>query len=100
MECYIKEIKRDTRLIVSAIYTNILYLLVVFVIASANLSNYQLSFAIRTCLYLVTGITNYIFLFGFRILFPYLDKQKEELYTFDKCIFRFNDDRVSKSSKC
>ncbi|ORX79715.1 periplasmic binding protein-like II [Anaeromyces robustus] len=60
--------KKSIVTITSAMYTNILFVLLLIIINSVNVQNYKVYFIIHSTLFILFVITNYILLYGFRII--------------------------------
>jgi len=81
LEWNIKNIMIDIRFFISTIYIDSLSFLLVLIVNLFNINSYIGYFIIKTIIYIVYGISNYIFMFGFRIIYFFVNKvmrNKEE----------------------
>jgi len=79
IEWNLKKSYYDLRFTVLAIYTDILFLIILIIIKSLNITNYIYYYIINTLLYLIFSIFNYIILFFSRIIMTLLKKDNEEI---------------------
>eukprot|EP00833_Pecoramyces_ruminatium_P004524 jgi/Orpsp1_1/1178556/evm.model.c7180000065824.2 len=84
MEWNIKATKYDIRFIVSFIYINIITFIFAFIFNYFQINNYILNFIIKESIIYILSISNYISLYGIRILYAYLFKTKKYLIYLEK----------------
>jgi len=82
IEWNIEKMYYEVRFIFLAIYTNYLLVFIALIFDFVH-TNYILEFIIQETLSIFMSITNYIFLYGYRIFLAYLYKQNMRLNTMD-----------------
>jgi len=78
-EWNLKRTYNDLRFIVLAIYTNILFLILIIIIKSVNNTNYINQYINNTFLYLIVALLNYIIIYFSRIIKVLLKKDNDEI---------------------
>ncbi|ORY27405.1 hypothetical protein LY90DRAFT_513451 [Neocallimastix californiae] len=79
IEWNLKRTYNDLRFIVLAIYTNILFLILIIIIKSVNNTNYINQYINNTFLYLIVALLNYIIIYFSRIIKVLLKKDNDEI---------------------
>ncbi|OUM56110.1 hypothetical protein PIROE2DRAFT_19436 [Piromyces sp. E2] len=80
VEWNVKETLYDVRFLTVCIYVDILMLIIYIIISVAELNKsteYTVYFILHSSIYLVVGITNYIFLYGYRIIQGFMMKNRK-----------------------
>jgi len=83
VEWNIKETQYDIRSLTIFIYTDILLLLIYIIINKIGISKstkYTTYFILNIIIYISVGITNYVCLFGYRILYGYMVKDRKTTF--------------------
>jgi len=65
----------DTRFIYGAFSINILSLIIIIIFYIIQINDYKVYFLIHECLFLLVSISNYIILYGIRLILGFLHKQ-------------------------
>jgi len=74
----------DMRLIISATYVNILSGILIIIFYNIQIKNYTAYFILQISITSFISISNFIFMYGFRILLIFFDKQNVELELIEK----------------
>jgi len=100
LEWNMRNIVFDIRILASSIYIDGLFLILLLLLNSFKIKNYIEYFLIKVLLYSIYGISNYTFLYGFRILYSVYKKYKKEEDTiqFNHTKMGDNSNKVSKIS--
>lgn len=75
LEWNIIETSYDIKFIVSAIYIDLLSLIIITILNFIKISNYKWYFITRVCIFLIMGISNYFFLYGYKLIFSFYHKK-------------------------
>jgi len=78
LEWSIHETHYDIRFLVCAIYLDVTSFIFFMVITFLNMTNYILMFTLYNILYIFIGISNYLFLYGYRLIFDLIIKEDNE----------------------
>jgi len=78
LEWNIKKFFYDIKFITTVIYINILSLLLLLLINVIDIYNYIFHFVIRVTVYLFFSLSNFVFLYLYRIVFFYIKKNTED----------------------
>jgi len=68
----------DTRFSVAVIYIDILSIILIFVIHLLHINSYKVYFVTQALIAFIISITNYLFLYGFRVLLLFISNQNVE----------------------
>lgn len=77
MEWNIELILYDVRFIVATIYIDIIFVIISIILNFLDISTYKTYFIIRVFTILIVSITNFILLYGFRIIMPSFKKEED-----------------------
>jgi len=99
IEWNLKVTKYDIKFIVSAIYVDILVFFINFAINYSNINNYISHFIIQMGIVFIMSISNYFFLYGYRLFFAFLNKKNVKSVLINNINKNFieKDDDYSKS---
>lgn len=75
IEWNIEKIVFDVRLIVYAVYINIINTIILFILELIKINNYIYYYLIPGCIIIITSLSNYIFMYGYRIIYGLKNKQ-------------------------
>jgi len=78
LEWNMRNIVFDIRILVSSIYIDGLCLILLLIFNSFKIKNYVEYFLIKVLIYSIYGFSNYMFLYGFRIIYSIYKKFKHE----------------------
>jgi len=84
VEWNIPAIKYDIKLTVSALYTDILSIIFIGVFYIFEIKNYISHFIIQTTVISIISISNYLFLYGIRLVLGFIGKKKIEFQFIDE----------------
>ncbi|ORX44206.1 periplasmic binding protein-like II [Piromyces finnis] len=65
----------DLKFIVSAIYIDTLSIILIFIFNYVKMNSYISSFIINECIIIMMAVSNYVFLYGFRVIIGYFKKR-------------------------
>ncbi len=74
MEWNMKYTQFALKMLISTIYLNILFLIFLITFNYVMIYNYQIYFLINTGIFFLTSISNYVFLYGIRLLLAFFNK--------------------------
>jgi len=86
IEWSMKNIYYDIRFFTAAIYIDILDYILIIMINFFKITNYKYYFVIKEIIFIIYAITNYVFLFGYRIIYCIFSKRIKNANEMDKII--------------
>ena len=101
LEWNMKSIMVDVRFFISTVYVDSLSFLLVLIINVFNVNSYIGYFIIKVMIFVVYGISNYIFMYGFRIVYFFINKvmgNKDERNNFNIGNYK-NEKEISGNTK-
>ncbi|ORX50628.1 hypothetical protein BCR36DRAFT_54015 [Piromyces finnis] len=84
----------DLRFFMAVIYIDILGILLIICFNLIIINNYIIYFLIRECIYLIVAISNYILIYGFRLVFGFIKKKDIRIEFINKINKGFIDDKT------
>jgi len=88
----------DMRLIISATYVNILSGILIIIFYIIQIENYIAYFILQCSISIFISISNFIFMYGFRILLIFFDKQNAELELIQKIRSNFKSSEIQSTT--
>ena len=78
IEWNIRETLSDVRILLGAIYFDIFDNMFIILSQSLNITNYKAMFIMNEIVFILLSVSNYIFIYAYRIILPFIIKDKEE----------------------
>jgi len=75
VEWNIQKYISDVRIIISTIYIDLLTIIIYIIFVYCHIKNYIINYLIKECIIFIISISNYVFLYGFRLIFAFLNKK-------------------------
>jgi len=75
MEWNINVTRSDIKFNISSIYIDVLSLIILSILNHSNIDNYIWNYYIRTSIFIIISLSNYFFLYGYKLLFINLKKK-------------------------
>jgi len=69
---------RDIRILTAAIYLDFIDIVIIAISQLINITNYKAIFIINEMVFILFSVTNYIFIYGYRIFLQFIFKNDEE----------------------
>jgi len=79
IEWNIQSIHSDIKFSVISMYISILSPILYFILYLTNINNYIMNFVLKECLISIMAVSNYLLLYGFRLILAFLKKQNLRL---------------------
>jgi len=74
IEWNIKTVKYDLKMVISTVYLNILFLIFLILFSYIMVYDYQIYFLINTSIFFLISISNYVSLYGIRLILAFFNK--------------------------
>ncbi|OUM57627.1 hypothetical protein PIROE2DRAFT_17322, partial [Piromyces sp. E2] len=93
-----EETYNDIRFLVLAIYMDIFFFILFIIVNNLKIDHYLLSFTLYNILYILISVINYLFIYGYRIIYETIkiNNEEEELIKQLKENFKDNDEDVER----
>ncbi|OUM58627.1 hypothetical protein PIROE2DRAFT_16032 [Piromyces sp. E2] len=74
-----KTISNDIRVLVGAIYFSFFVDLFIIISSSLTINDYQAVFIINEIIFILNAISNYVFIYGYKIILPFILNEEEDI---------------------